>query len=178
MTGTSMRSELAVKWVGRSNSPSHRAMMRNRWLPLALVWIAAFVFPVVHVAAGVTGVAQDATSTVWQGVYTEEQASRGQESYKKSCGHCHRDDLSGGGSEIGAPALRGPIFTIRWRDQPVSELFLTIGTTMPQNAPDTLTPQTVIDIVSFLLKANEVPVGQTELPPQIEKLRNIFVTGH
>ena len=172
MTGTSMRGELAVKWIGRSN----RAMMRNRWLPLALVWIAAFAFPVVHVVAGVTGVAQDATSTVWQGVYTEEQAGRGQESYKKSCGHCHRDDLSGGGSEIGAPALRGPIFTIRWRDQPVSELFLTIGTTMPQNAPDTLTPQTVIDIVSFLLQANEMPVGRTELPPQIEKLRNIFVS--
>jgi mono/diheme cytochrome c family protein len=113
---------------------------------------------------------------VWEGVYTEDQASRGQESYKKVCGHCHRDDLSGGGSEIGAPALRGPIFTIRWRDQPLSELFLTIGTTMPQNAPDTLTPQTVIDIVSFLLQANEMPVGRTELPPQIEKLRNIFVT--
>ena len=151
-------------------------MMRNPRLSLATVWIAAIAFPVVHVVAGVTVVAQDAASTVWEGVYTDEQASRGQESYKKVCGHCHRDDLSGGGSEIGAPALRGPIFTIRWREQPLSELFLTIGTTMPQNAPDTLTPQTVIDIVSFLLQANEMPGGRTELPPQIDALRTIFVT--
>jgi mono/diheme cytochrome c family protein len=155
-------------------------MMRHRWLPLASMCIAAFALPMVPTGVpgvpGVTAPAQDATNTVWDGVYTEGQASRGQESYKKTCGHCHRDDLSGGGSEIGAPALRGPIFTIRWRDQPVSELFLTIGTTMPHNAPDTLTPQTVIDIVSFLLKANEMPVGKTELPPQLEKLRNILVT--
>jgi len=157
-------------------------MMRSRWLPLASMCIAAFavptvpVAPVVHVVPGVMAAAQDATNTVWEGVYTEEQASRGQESYKKTCGHCHRDDLGGGGSEIGAPALRGPIFTIRWRDQPVSELFLTIGTTMPQNAPDTLTPQAVIDIVGFLLTANEMPAGKTELLPQIEKLRNISVT--
>ena len=154
-------------------------MMRRGWLPLASMCIAAFALPAVYGVAGVPGVtaaAQDVTNTVWEGVYTEEQASRGQESYKKTCGHCHRDDLSGGGSEIGAPALRGPIFTIRWRDQPVSELFLTIGTTMPHNAPDTLTPQTVIDIVSFLLKANEMPVGKTELPPQLEKLRKILVT--
>ena len=147
--------------------------MRHRLLPVASMCIAAFALPVVR---GVTAAAQGATNTVWEGVYTEEQARRGQESYKNTCGHCHRDDLSGGGSEAGAPALRGPIFTIRWRDQPVSELFLTIGTTMPQNAPDTLTPQTVIDIVSFLLKANEMPVGNTELPPQLEKLRNILVT--
>ena len=153
--------------------------MCSRWLPLASMCIAAFAVPlapIVHVVSGVTAAAQDAASTVWEGVYTEEQASRGQESYKKTCGYCHRDDLSGGGSEIGAPALRGPIFTIRWRNQPLSELFLTIGTTMPQNAPDTLTPQTVIDIVSFLLKANDMPGGRTELQPQVEKLRNIFVT--
>ena len=36
-------------------------------------------------------------------------------------------------------------------------MFVTIGTTMPQNKPDTLTPQIVIDIISFLLRSNDMP---------------------
>jgi mono/diheme cytochrome c family protein len=118
--------------------------------------------------------AQD-TRTVWTGVYTEEQAKRGQESYRQICGHCHRDNLTGGGSEAGAPALIGPIFTVRWRDKPIAEMFLDIGLTMPKNKPDSLTPAVVADIVSFLLKANEMPAGPDELPPDLEKLKKILV---
>ena len=122
---------------------------------------------------GVVVSAQDNLRTVWSGVFTDEQAMRGQQTYIKTCGHCHRDDLTGGGSEVGAPALRGPIFTYRWQDQPLSELFLTIGTTMPQNKPDSLTPQAVIDVVSFLLKANEMPPGTVELPAEVATLGKI-----
>jgi mono/diheme cytochrome c family protein len=119
--------------------------------------------------------AQD-TRTVWAGVYTEEQAKRGQESYRQICGHCHRDNLTGGGSEAGAPALVGPIFTVRWRDKPIAEMFLDIGLSMPKNKPDSLTPAVVADIISFLLKANEMPAGRDELPPDLEKLKQILVT--
>src|SRR5262249_20875861 len=94
---------------------------------------------------------------------------------KKACGHCHRDDLAGGGSEAGAPALKGPIFTFRWNDQPLSEMFLTIGTTMPQNAPDTLTPQTVADIIGFLLRSNEIPAGPAELEGTLAPLKAIMM---
>lgn len=114
--------------------------------------------------------------TVWDGVYTAEQAARGQQLFKDKCGYCHRDDLAGGGSEAGAPALKGPIFTIRWRDEPLADLFATIGTTMPQNKPDSMMPQDVIDIVSFLLKANEMPAGEAELPPNLEELKTILMT--
>ena len=127
------------------------------------------------VSTAVSAGAQDARKTVWDGVYTETQAGRGLDSYKKHCGYCHRDDLTGGGSEAGAPALRGPIFFYRWLHQPLAEMFLTIGTTMPQNKPDSLTPQTVIDIISFLLKENEMPAGKTELPPDLDALKQIFV---
>ena len=120
--------------------------------------------------------AQQPRRTVWDGIYTDDQAARGRELYKQSCGHCHRDDLTGGGSEVGAPPLRGPIFFYRWLHQPVAELFLTIGATMPQNKPDSLTPQTVADIVSFLLKENEMPAGPAELPPDLDALKTILVT--
>lgn len=54
---------------------------------------------------------------------------------------------------------------------------MTIGTTMPQHEPDSLKAQVVIDIVSFLLQANGIPAGQTELPPQLAPLEEIQFTG-
>ena len=128
---------------------------------------------------GVLGVIPVAAQekTVWDGVYSEAQARRGQELYQDICGSCHRDDLQGGGSEAGAPALEGSIFTTQWQDRPLVDLFLAIGTTMPQNAPDSLTPQIVIDVVSFLLEANGVPAGVTELPAQLAPLEQILFTA-
>jgi S-disulfanyl-L-cysteine oxidoreductase SoxD len=129
----------------------------------------------IAVGLSVRAAPQTPRKTVWDGVYTADQAARGQALYKTHCGYCHRDDLIGGGSEAGAPALKGPIFTIRWRDQPLADMFVTIGTTMPQNKPDTLMPQVVIDIVSFLLKSNNMPPGATELPADIEALKSVFM---
>jgi mono/diheme cytochrome c family protein len=130
----------------------------------------------IGMALAVVATAQRPARTVWSGVYTEAQAARGQDSYREACGYCHRDNLTGGGSEAGAPALIGPVFIFRWLDQPLADMFITIGTTMPENAPDTLTPQTVADIVSFLLKANDMPPGPVELPADVEALRRIVLT--
>lgn len=125
-------------------------------------------------AASATG--QEARKTVWDGVYTEKQAERGQQTYKRACGYCHRDNLSGGGGDAGAPALVGSSFSFRWRGVTLAEMFDTIETTMPQDDAASLSPQTCIDIISFLLKANEMPAGDTELPPDTEKLEQILIT--
>ena len=37
-------------------------------------------------------------------------------------------------------------------------------------------PQVVIDILSFLLQANEMPAGDTELPPELAPLEKILFT--
>ncbi len=135
--------------------------------------------PVAVVAAGMLAslsLSAQEPRTVWSGAFTHEQAVRGRELYKTACGHCHRDDLTGGGSEEGAPPLIGPIFTVRWRNEPLSEMFLTIGTTMPKNKPDSLTPQVVADIISFLLEMNEVPAGSSPLPADLDTLKQILVT--
>jgi mono/diheme cytochrome c family protein len=136
---------------------------------------AAIAFAMIALGLSVRAAPQTPRKTVWDGVYTADQATRGQALYKTHCGYCHRDDLIGGGSEAGAPALKGPIFTIRWRDQPIADMFVTIGTTMPQNKPDTLTPQVVIDIISFLLESNAMPAGTSELPPDLEALKSVFM---
>ena len=128
------------------------------------------------IAALAAGSATGQTRTVWDGIYTEAQADRGRERYRAVCGYCHRDDLSGGGSEAGAPALRGPFFLNQWRGRPLVDLFVTIGTTMPQQDPDSLRAQVVIDIVSYLLKQNGMPAGDTELPPRLEPLRGVVLS--
>ena len=48
------------------------------------------VSPIVIVAA------QEATRSVWDGVYTNDQAKRGEALYARECGSCHGDMLTGG----------------------------------------------------------------------------------
>ena len=131
----------------------------------------------VLVLTGTTSPVSAQTKPVWDGVYTEAQALRGRSQYVEICGYCHRDDLSGGGSEAGAPALRGPFFTNQWQGRLLVDLFITIGTTMPQHNPDSLMPQTVIDIVSYLLWENGLPSGRVELPPTLAPLERIRFTA-
>jgi mono/diheme cytochrome c family protein len=128
------------------------------------------------VARAVMMAAQSPPRTVWDGVYTDAQATRGQALYKQHCGYCHRDDLTGGGSEAGAPALKGPVFIYRWLGQPVADVFVEIGLTMPKNKPDTLTPDAVADILSFIFKSNEMPAGKSELPGEVAALEAIAMT--
>src|SRR6266850_6972874 len=71
-------------------------------------WTRAVVFASLALLGA--AVAAQQQQSVWDGVYTSAQAERGAQLFKKTCGHCHRDDLAGGGSEAGAPALKGPIF--------------------------------------------------------------------
>ena len=71
------------------------------------------IFSLSVVLAGVvsTAAGQPAPRTIWQGVYTEAQAARGEKAYKLACGYCHKDNLAGGFFDDGngrAPALAGP----------------------------------------------------------------------
>jgi S-disulfanyl-L-cysteine oxidoreductase SoxD len=119
--------------------------------------------------------AQPDERTIWDGVYTARQAERGQATYNKRCGFCHRGDLSGGevGGEV-APALGGPTFPIRWRGA-LSGLYLKIADDMPEDDPGTLSDGEVADVVSYVLKANGAPAGGTELPADAAALDAIRV---
>ena len=111
--------------------------------------------------------------TVWDGVYTDEQSRRGQQLYGRVCAGCHLIDLSGDDG----PALRGSVFFSRWGDKALTDLFLKIAVTMPQNASGSLKPAEYIDIVSFLLKNNDAPAGTSELPADLDQLDTIQITA-
>jgi S-disulfanyl-L-cysteine oxidoreductase SoxD len=112
--------------------------------------------------------------TIWDGVYTEAQAARGESHYRASCAKCHSDDLMG---EREAPALVGPRFAERWKGVTAADMLQDTRRTMPQEAPDSLGTSTYVDLIAFMLKSNGSPAGATELPPDEQVLKQIQVTS-
>lgn len=116
--------------------------------------------------------AQEATRSVWDGVYTQEQADRGRPLYNQHCASCHADTLMGG--EM-SPPLVGGEFLSNWNGLTLGELFERIRTTMPQNKPGKLTREVNADIIAYILSVNKFPVGKTELPHAAEFLKDIRI---
>ena len=114
--------------------------------------------------------AQPPTKSVWDGVYTEAQATRGQALYSTECASCHGPELSGG--EM-APPLTGGEFNSGWDGLTVGDLFERIRISMPQNAPGSLSGQQNADILAFMLSANKFPTGAAELPKEAGILKQI-----
>jgi mono/diheme cytochrome c family protein len=122
------------------------------------------------VVAGTLGVAtSESGKTIWDRVFTAQQAARGEQTYKRSCGYCHRDNLQGDEG----PALVGSRFTFQWQDRTLKDLFTTISSTMPDDAPGTLTDDAYVDVISFLLQANGAAAGDQELRADADALAEI-----
>jgi mono/diheme cytochrome c family protein len=100
-----------------------------------------------------------ASRTVLDGVYAEAQARRGEAQYQDNCAGCHGETLDG--RTMGA--LRGEKFLDRWREDNLDVLFDHIKTRMPARAPGSLSESAYLDILAFLLEANELPAGPKEL---------------
>ena len=110
------------------------------------------------------------TRSVWDGVYTDEQAKRGEEVYHQECAACHGEMLTGGES---APPLTGGAFQANWNGLSLGDLFDRIRKTMPQSKPGRLTRQQDADVLAFLLSINKFPAGKAELYRQSEMLKEI-----
>ena len=143
--------------------------MREQSLSNARTLVMIVIFSSLSVLGAAPVAAQDVTSA---GVYTTEQAERGKGVYSQECAACHLDDLLGDGI---APPLVGVPFEFRWSDLTVSDVYAAIRTTMPQGAPASLSNQAYVDIIAYLLQANEYPTGDSELPIGEDALGQITV---
>jgi hypothetical protein len=114
--------------------------------------------------------AQEPAQKIWTGIYTEEQAGRGQEHFAKSCSNCHNADLNGNDR---GPALKGDRFLGNWLNGSVGSLFSKIRFFMPATYPETVPDGDKIEILSFLLKVNGFPSGAGVLPLDQEELDKI-----
>jgi len=144
--------------------------LRVIFLLVAGILIAATSHGVVR-AAQAAAPAGDAKS-IWDGVFTAEQAERGAETYKTSCSECHGGDLMGDGF---APALSGADFQGNWNDLSVGDLFERIRISMPPSGPTGVTPAQKADIVAHIFNLNKYPAGMTELEPKTEVLKTIKI---
>lgn len=102
------------------------------------------------------------TRSVWDGVYTEEQARRGEPLYYRSCSSCHGDKLQGDESS-NSPALTGPDFISDWNGLTLDKLFSKIRLTMPRDGPSQVPAQDKIEILAYILSMNKFPAGKPEL---------------
>jgi mono/diheme cytochrome c family protein len=120
--------------------------------------------------AAMTGPCWAQTVSIWDGVYTDAQAARGELAFGAHCANCHGANLGGTGE---APALAGPQFLSDFDGLSVGDLFDRIRTTMPQDNPGSLSRDQLADILAFLLKANGLPSGSKELDRRSEYLKAI-----
>ena len=125
------------------------------------------------ITIGVLLLVQGATmKTASDGVYTKEQADRGQAKYTAVCSNCHQGDLSGSDQ---APGLAGGEFLDRWDGQTVGDLADRIRTSMPLDDVGSLNVQLSADLTSYLLQANGFPAGQAELPADRSAMKTIAI---
>ena len=114
--------------------------------------------------------AQPPTKSIWDGVYSEEQATRGKALYAQECASCHGSELTGG--EM-APPLAGGEFMAGWDGLTIGDLFERVRISMPQNAPGSLSGQQNADVLSFVFSSNKFPAGTSELPKEAGILKQI-----
>jgi len=118
----------------------------------------------------------NATNSVWSGVYTLAQAETGEASFTRQCAWCHGHVLEGN-EDFCTPPLAGVEFWRRWGGSSVGSLYKKIQTTMPENRAGSLSGDEYAAIVSFLLKANELPAGQQDLPSELSTLNRLTMTN-
>jgi S-disulfanyl-L-cysteine oxidoreductase SoxD len=109
-------------------------------------------------------------ASVWDGVYAQEQASRGKALYGQACASCHGATLDGTGQ---APPLAGPDFKGNWNGQTADDLFEKMQTSMPADQPGRLSREQNAEILAFLLASNGFPAGSKDLPSDAASLQKI-----
>ena len=112
------------------------------------------------------------TAPAADGLYTADQAHRGETAYKAQCTSCHGDALDGVGPY---PPLSGDDFLSKYQGQPALNLYNMIQKLMPATAPGTLTRPQAADLLAYILSFNKFPAGKTEFPTDEDSLTKLIL---
>ena len=140
-------------------SPQKHGGQRTRWI-LALGLLS--LIPSLN--------AQEGPRTVWDAVYNETQAKRGEAIFVDACSNCHGRTLEGADM---TPPLTGGAFMANWDGLSVGDLTDRIRSSMPLDRPGLLSRQDNVDVVAYILRFNQFPAGKDELPREIQTLKQI-----
>jgi mono/diheme cytochrome c family protein len=109
-------------------------------------------------SSALTGSAQQARS-IGDRVYSDGQAARGEQVYKKECVTCHGAALEG----VVGPPLAGEAFLAVWSARSLADLVDKIEQTMPPGQPASLSRPQATDLAAFVLRSGKFPAGQSAL---------------
>jgi hypothetical protein len=124
------------------------------------------------VASSLHAQESDAILTIWEGLYTAEQAERGRATFDRSCSRCHNSNLRG--SDRG-PTLVGDEFLASWLDGSLEALFSVIRDSMPDGNASTVNDARKADVLAYILRRNGFPTGTAELPAAAGKLEMVQI---
>ena len=93
--------------------------------------------------------------------FTAAQASRGERRFNQLCADCHRN------VEITRSWFSGRVH------HTAGDLMNVMSLTMPESNPGGLSPDQYADILAFLLRMNNYPEGEDELPADLALLANV-----
>jgi len=104
-------------------------------------------------------VAAQEKKSVKSGVYTAAQADRGQGLFRSRCASCHAPNR-----------FTDDLFYTSFAGKPLWEMFDVISDSMPEDNPGSLKKEEYADVIAYLLKLNNFPAGQADLPTDKEAL--------
>ena len=102
--------------------------------------------------------------SVKAGVYTAAQAERGQTMFKSKCASCHAPNR-----------FTDDLFYTSFAGKPLWEMFDVISDSMPEDNPGSLKKEEYADVIAYLLKLNNFPAGEVDLPTEKEALSAILM---
>ena len=117
-------------------------------------------------------------ASVWDGVFTESQATRGQAVYPGACGICHGRRLNGAPEDPdmrSTPPLARARFLRVWEGRSLATLFEYTRATMPEDNPNSLTDQEYVDVIAYMLTVGGMPTGDDELQPDPQSLARVVI---
>lgn len=132
----------------------------RRRLPRA--W-GAFVAALLALPGGAAAQSGDSLRTTADGVYTDEQAERGERIVLEVCAACHQSDYFTG------------TFQASWRGARVSALYDLIRTRMPEDNPGGLSRREYAEVLAYIFKLNGLPPGDEALGSTTSTLERIVI---
>ncbi len=132
-----------------------------------------------EVTAGLEGLEDtDSMASVWDGVFTEAQATRGEAVYTGACAFCHGRRLNGAPDDPdmrSAPPLARARFLRIWDGRSLATLFAYTRATMPEDNPNSLTDQENVDVMAYMLSVGGMPEGDVELAADLKSLARVVI---
>jgi len=121
-----------------------------------------YILMLILLAACLSGPGTADPRTVNDGVYTRDQAERGEALYTEHCLLCHD-------KKYFRPVLE------RWEGQPLGIMFTVMSTSMPESNPGFLNEQEYVDILAYILSQSRYKPGETELDFEGGALNELMV---